>query len=92
VIRRGNTPTRGFSISASPEAGHEGWRSGHELDFELETNETENDRSDLTDLFAAIEAASDTTLLENLSTIVDTERLIRFCALEAIVNQWDGFG
>lgn len=64
---------------------------GSETTWELETNETVNDRSDLIALIAAIDAASDDTLLEDLAGVLDTTRFLRYCALEGIVNQWDGY-
>jgi spore coat protein CotH len=72
-------------------AGERDWAPGQEMTFDLETNETENDRSDLTELFAATEAAADATLLADVDSILDTQSFLRYCALEAIVNQWDGF-
>ncbi|HEU5060394.1 MAG TPA: CotH kinase family protein [Kofleriaceae bacterium] len=67
------------------------WYPGNEEGFELETNEEVNDRSDLTALFAAVDGAADETLLADVGAIVDTERFLRYCALEGIVNQWDGY-
>ena len=67
------------------------WVPGNEGGFELETNETADDRSDLTALFAAVQDASDETLLDDVGAIVDTDRFLRYCALEGFVNQWDGY-
>jgi len=67
------------------------WYPGNEDGFELETNEAVNDRSDLTSLFAAVDAAGDATLLADVAHIVDTDRFLRYCALEGLVNQWDGY-
>ena len=67
------------------------WLPGNEEDFELETNKTINDRRDLTDLFAAVRDADDATFLEDVAHILDTEAYLRYCALEGIVNQWDGY-
>ncbi len=64
---------------------------GNEDAFELETNEAANDRSDLTALFAAIAAADDATLLDDLAAVLDGARFLRFCAYEAAVLQWDGY-
>ena len=67
------------------------WLPGNEYAFELETNETVNDRSDLTALFAAIAAAGDATLMSDVAAIVDTDRFLAYSAMEGIVNQWDGY-
>jgi spore coat protein CotH len=67
------------------------WYPGNEGGFELETNEELNDRSDLTALFAAVDAAADETLLADVEGVVGTEQFLRYCALEALVNQWDGY-
>ena len=67
------------------------WQPGNEEGFELETNEEVGDRSDLTALFAAIDGAADDTLLADVAGIVDTDRFLRYCALEGLVNQWDGY-
>lgn len=64
---------------------------GNEQAWELETNEAADDRSDLTALFAAIAAADDATLLEDLAGVLDGAGFLRFCALEAAVEQWDGY-
>ncbi len=64
---------------------------GNEGAFELETNETANDRSDLTALFAAIAGADDATLLADLAAVLDGERFLRYCVYEAAVLQWDGY-
>jgi spore coat protein CotH len=64
---------------------------GNEQAFELETNEAADDRSDLIALIAAIDAADDATLLEDLADVLDGDAFLRFCAMELIVNQWDGY-
>jgi len=60
-----------------------------ETAFDLETNETENDRSDLVALIAALEASAPTTYLTDLEPSLDMARFLRFTAAEAAVNQWD---
>ncbi len=67
------------------------WVPGNENGFELETNETANDRSDLTALFAATAGAGDATLMTDLGAILDVPRFLRYSAMEGIVNQWDGY-
>ncbi|HUQ05847.1 MAG TPA: CotH kinase family protein [Kofleriaceae bacterium] len=64
---------------------------GNEGAFELETNELANDKSDLTALFAAVAAADDETLLEDLAAVLDGPAFLRYCAYEAAVLQWDGY-
>jgi spore coat protein CotH len=73
------------------EEGAEELSPGNEDTFELETNETENDRSDLIAFIAAIAAADDETLLEDLAAVLDGDAFLRFCAQEAAVLQWDGY-
>jgi spore coat protein CotH len=61
-----------------------------ESDFQLETNETLGDRSDLLALFGAVDAATNPeTFLGDLATVLDTEAFLKFTAVEAAVNQWD---
>jgi spore coat protein H len=62
---------------------------GNEKFFDLETNETANDRSDLTGLIASIAAAGSDTYLADLDSVFDTEHYLHFAALEAAVDQWD---
>jgi hypothetical protein len=67
------------------------WIPGNEYLFELETNKDIGDRSDLVALFLAVTEARDETLLEDVAHILDPELFLRYCAIEGIVNQWDGF-
>ena len=70
--------------------GHRDFLTGSEADFDLETNEEDADRSDLTALLQTIESATDpATYLEDLGQALDTERLLKFMAVEGMVNQWD---
>jgi hypothetical protein len=62
---------------------------GAEQSFELETNETKNDRSDLRALITALTNASVETFLTDLGPVLDLPRFLRFTAAEAAVNQWD---
>jgi spore coat protein CotH len=61
-------------------------------DFELETNETANDRSDLNALIAAVgRATTPATFLEDMGTALDTAEWVKFTAVEGIVNEWDSY-
>jgi hypothetical protein len=73
------------------EDGMSDFIDGQESSFELQTNETANNRSDLTALIAAIDGASSATYLADLGDILDTEHFLRYSAMEAAVNQWDGY-
>jgi hypothetical protein len=73
------------------ELGYE-FLPGNEDGFDLETNTAANDRSDLTAFFAAIAAADDATLDTDLDAVLDFDQFFRGQALEAILNQWDGYG
>ena len=71
------------------EEGESDFEWGHEQYFDLETNETKNDRSDLTKLFQALEAAESATYLKDIDGALDTAHFLRFSAMEAAVDQWD---
>jgi CotH kinase protein len=71
------------------EEGESDFEYGHEMYFDLETNETKNDRSDLTRLFAALLDAKPETYLQDIDGSLDTEHFLRFSAMEAAVDQWD---
>jgi hypothetical protein len=61
-------------------------------EFELETNETANDRSDLNALIAAIgRATKPASFLEDLGTNLDTAEWLKFTAVEGLVNEWDSY-
>jgi spore coat protein CotH len=71
------------------EEGQQDFVPGAETAFNLETNETANDRSDLRALIAELEAATEPgTFLEDLPHL-DTAQFLKFTAAEAAVNQWD---
>jgi hypothetical protein len=74
------------------EEGGEDFLPGREESFELQTNETVDDRSDLTAFVAALAAARPDTLLDDLAAVLDTEHFLRFTAAEGLVNQWDMYG
>jgi hypothetical protein len=71
------------------EEGESDFEYGHEMYFDLETNETKNDRSDLSKLFDALNAAQPETYLQDLDGSLDTAQFLRFSAMEAAVDQWD---
>lgn len=73
------------------EDGQSDFTPGNESSFDLETNESKNDRSDLTALISAIDTAKVDTYLADLDATLDTEHFLRYTALEAAVNQWDGY-
>ena len=60
--------------------------------FELETNEMENDRSDLVRLIEVLESTTPETFMTDMSTVLDLDHFLRFTALEGLVNQWDMYG
>jgi hypothetical protein len=62
---------------------------GAEVKFDLETNESADDRSDLVQLIAAVNTASDATFLQDVGGSLDVDHFLRFSAAEAAVNQWD---
>lgn len=75
------------------EEGQSDFVGGAEAVFNLETNETENDRTDLRNLIASIQAANEPeTFLEDIDAFLDTAQWLRFTAAEAAVNQWDMYG
>lgn len=63
---------------------------GSELNqrFELKTNKTANDRSDL-EAFARVLQADDETFLTQLAQHVDIEKFITFWAVETLIGHWD---
>jgi hypothetical protein len=71
------------------EEGQRDFVPGAENIFELETNETKNDRTDLRGFITALDKATTTTLLSDLDPHLDITHFLRFTAAEAAVNQWD---
>lgn len=72
------------------EEGQSDFVPGAETAFNLETNETANDRTDLKRLIAAIQGATNpTSFLTDVGASLDMPQFLRFTALEAAVNQWD---
>ena len=62
---------------------------GAEQIFELETNETRNDRSDLRALIDVLARTSASGFVADIGSVLDLPRFLRFTATEAAVNQWD---
>ena len=74
------------------EEGQADFRYGSEDYFELETNEMENDRTDLVALIEVVENTTPETLLADISPLLDMDHFMKFTALEGLVNQWDMYG
>lgn len=80
-------PTDGGNLY---EEGQKDFVTGAETAFDLETNETANDRTDLKNLIAAIQGATNpATFLTDIGGLLDTNHYLKFTAVEAAVNQWD---
>ncbi|MET0594060.1 MAG: CotH kinase family protein [Polyangiaceae bacterium] len=71
------------------EEGQKDFVPGAETAFDLETNETANDRTDLANLIAVLGAATPDNFLTSVGTALDMQHYLRFTAAEAAVNQWD---
>jgi hypothetical protein len=72
------------------EEGQKDFVPGAETSFNLETNETADDRSDLRSLIATIGGAtSPESFLADVGAQLDTANFLKFTAAEAAVNQWD---
>jgi spore coat protein CotH len=65
-------------------------RTGFTARIEKKTNEETDDWSDMEQLIAAIESP-DEAFVENLEAVLDLDAFLRFMAVEAMVNHWDGF-
>jgi len=61
-----------------------------EAQLELETNEEENDRSDVRAVIAAL-ALPDAEVLAALDARVDLDNFFDFWALETLLGHWDGY-
>lgn len=59
--------------------------------LELDTNEDENDRSDLQALADIVRYASDEDLPAALATVLDVDAFLTYWAVEALVDHWDGY-
>ncbi|HTU59394.1 MAG TPA: CotH kinase family protein, partial [Polyangiales bacterium] len=71
------------------EEGQKDFVPGAETAFDLETNETANDRSHLAELIDLLQSATSENFLEHVGQALDMEHFLRFTAAEAAVNQWD---
>lgn len=74
------------------EVNQNDFTAGAEALFELETNETENDRSDLRAFIAVFAGGSAGSFLSDMAPVLDVHHFLRFTAAEAAVNQWDMYG
>ncbi|MBI3180497.1 MAG: CotH kinase family protein, partial [Deltaproteobacteria bacterium] len=66
------------------------FRPGWTGTFELKTNETLNDRSDIDAMVTALSGSND-TLLTNLSQQLDLDAFYTFWAAEVLISHWDGY-
>jgi spore coat protein CotH len=71
------------------EEGQKDFVPGAETAFDLETNETANDRSDLANLIAVFQSTTPANFVSTLGAVLDIPHYFRFTAAEAAVNQWD---
>lgn len=71
------------------EEGQVDFVPGAEDVFDLETNETENNRSDLANLIDVFQSAAPESYLTDLGQALDIAHFLKFTAAEAAVNQWD---
>jgi spore coat protein H len=60
-------------------------------DLELQTNEEEDDRSDVLALREVVLGAPDEELEAALEPLVDLDAFLTYWAVEAVVNHWDGY-
>jgi hypothetical protein len=58
--------------------------------FQIETNESDNDRSDLRAVVGALQA-DDSRVIEELSKVVDLDQFRTFWALETLTGNWDTY-
>ena len=64
---------------------------GHESNFTLHTNTGPNNRSDLTAISGALDAAQPGQLLQALAPYLDWDEYFRYFAGESLVGDWDGY-
>lgn len=66
------------------------FRDGWTGTFELKTNESANDRTDLDALVAALELP-DAQLMAALEPLIDVDQFLSFWATELVTTHWDGY-
>lgn len=64
---------------------------GYENSFEYDEGPDPNDRSDLTELIAVLDAGATEANLVELETIFDMDEFLRNMAVEAVSLHWDGY-
>lgn len=88
-----------FDLDRSSSRSQAGTAPGaQEARFQLETNETANDISDLTQLIDAVhtdslfpQLANNAQFVEDFSNIGDITAFLRMFAAQALIADWDGF-
>jgi len=73
------------------EEGGEDFVPGAEGEFDLETNEDDNDRSDLTALVNAIDRSTTDDFLEVVGKQLDMEHYLTYVVVEALIGGSDGY-
>lgn len=59
--------------------------------FELETNENENDRSDLIELIDVLNNTSNQDFKTEIEKVLDIDHLLKYLAVEVLTGHWDGY-
>lgn len=59
--------------------------------FELKTNETINDRSDLIELIDVLNNTSASEFKTEIEKVLDIDQLLRYLAVEVMTGHWDGY-
>ena len=63
----------------------------NEIQFELETNQEENDRHILANFVRVLNETSDPDFKVEIEKVLNVESAIRYFAVEAITGHWDGY-
>lgn len=92
-IRFGNNSGNLFKCLYPADLNYKGdSQSNYKIDaYELKTNESENDYSDLANLIGVLEKSSDNNFLENLESIFNINSFIKYMVFEIIMGHWDGY-